>query len=289
MAVDGVLADHQPLRDLAVREPLGERQQHLPLPRRQLRKRRAARPARTAPSSSRCARSASSSAPSSRSRSNAAVASRSATSARPRREQGSGELDPRPRRLEWRAAALEAIDRVLEQRPSPLVLAARRRRAAPRRDRRRPAAARCRQPLDLAQRLERRAGLIQLAARRARVEPASSSAGSAVELAVGRHLPQEALDQARPPARPRRGRARGARGRAAPPATGPASSSRRAASRCRPCRRRSSASPTSGPPTIAGRDREKSSIDASSTASASCHRPRQRCTAPYSARQKASM
>ena len=44
-----------------------------------------------------------------------------------------------------------------------------------------------------------------------------------------------------------------------------------------------------GPPVIPGREREKSSIDASSTRSASRHRPRQRWTAPYSARQNASM
>ena len=41
MAVDGVLADHQPLRDPVVREPLGDEAEHLPLPRLQLRKRRA--------------------------------------------------------------------------------------------------------------------------------------------------------------------------------------------------------------------------------------------------------
>ena len=39
MAVDGVLANHQPLGDLAVREPLGDEAKHLPLARRQLAKR----------------------------------------------------------------------------------------------------------------------------------------------------------------------------------------------------------------------------------------------------------
>jgi hypothetical protein len=56
-----------------------------------------------------------------------------------------------------------------------------------------------------------------------------------------------------------------------------------------PCRRLSSASPTSGAATQAGRELEKSSSDDASIASAFDQCPRQRCTAPYSARQKASM
>ena len=43
------------------------------------------------------------------------------------------------------------------------------------------------------------------------------------------------------------------------------------------------------PSAHAGREREKSSIEASSSVSASAHRPRHSWTAPYSARQKASM
>ena len=61
------------------------------------------------------------------------------------------------------------------------------------------------------------------------------------------------------------------------------------ASSGRPWRRRSSARPAIGPPTHAGREREKSSTAASNIASASGQRPRHRSSAPYSARQKASM
>ena len=46
--------------------------------------------------------------------------------AAPERDQAGGELEPRLGRLERRAASLEAIDGVLEQRPRPLVVAARR-------------------------------------------------------------------------------------------------------------------------------------------------------------------
>ena len=56
-----------------------------------------------------------------------------------------------------------------------------------------------------------------------------------------------------------------------------------------PWRRRAPANATSGPPTHAGRERVKSSTEASSIASACGQRPLHRSIAPYSARQKASM
>ena len=55
------------------------------------------------------------------------AASCSATSRATEGNERGGELDPRLRCLERPAASLEAIDRVLEQRPRPIVVAARRR------------------------------------------------------------------------------------------------------------------------------------------------------------------
>ena len=91
------------------------------------------------------------------------------------------ELDPRPCRLERRAASFEAIDGILEQRPSALVVAAGGRKHALRHVGAGADRLRAGQPLDLAQRVERRGRFLELTARDARADQQLESR-SAVQL-----------------------------------------------------------------------------------------------------------
>ena len=287
MAMDRVLADHQPLGDLPVGEPLGEEAQHLALAPRdpgRLWAIAAAERGLEQPAGTLGLRLGPQLEQAIQRRGRLALGQLGSTQGGEAR----GQLDPRLRGLERRAAPLEAIDGVLEQRPRPLVLAARgleqslgqlgggAQRLGPD------------QPLDLAQGLERRARLLELAAR----DPGADQQlerRRAIEPALGGRLAQQPLDQLDRPARlalvERQAGSAELRRRRRPR---PIEQQRRL---LRPALPAASAprAPTSGPPTIAGREREKSSTEASSISSASVHRPRQRWTAPYSARQKASM
>jgi hypothetical protein len=160
--VHGVLADHQPLGDLAVREPLGEQAQHLPLPRRHLRERILVVA---------CGRGDEEPGPLGlRLCSELGQGIQGSGRLAPGRigtalgEEAGGELDPRPRGLEGRAASVETVDGVLQQRASASVVAAGGREHAlglvgAGRERRR-----ADEPLDFPQRLEARRRLLELPA-----------------------------------------------------------------------------------------------------------------------------
>ena len=284
--VHGVLAHHQPLRDLPVRQPVGE-QAAAPraraasaLPAARGRRRRGEDPPRPPGVELRAQ-------PEQAIQRGGRLALGHLGAAE--REQARGKLEPRPRGLERRAAALEAVDRVLEQRASATVVAAGSTRAPPSA---RSAQAPQRRRADLPLHLRGAPRAPSPPPRTRPAPPAHGRAARAPARGRGRDPPAAAAAAARagPPlaASLPRSSARRARHRCALEEA-PARSSSRSASAGRPCRRRSSAKPTSGPPTHAGRERAKSSTDASSIASASLQRPRHRSTAPYSARQNASM
>ena len=278
MTVHGVLAHDQPVRDLPVRQPVGEQSQHLVLAR--LRSPAAAREDAPRPPGVEL-----------RPQFQQTIQRDGRLTlghlAATLRDQARRELEPRPRGLKRRAAALEAIDGVLEQRTSTLVVAPRAHEhplghIGTSTQRRRTDLA-----LHLAERLDGRARLLELAPRRPGMDE-QLERRRAIQATIRGQLPQQPLEQVHrlprlPPVQRETGAAEVRVGDA------PAWSSSRSASTGRPWRRRSSANATSGPATQAGREREKSSTDASSIVSASPQRPRQRSTAPYSARQNASM
>ena len=202
----------------------------------------------------------------------------------PQRDQGGAELEPGLGGLEGPAAALEAVDGVLEQRPRPLVVAPAR-RASPRPRRRTPAARPCR-PGARSPAGRRARSRPPPARPRARARTSISSAGIRSISAPG--MAQQPLGQLGGPAASP-GPAPGGPGRAGPPRR---TARGRAAGRRRPSGPASVSAPPARPAgrrPSPGREWGKSSTEASSIASASSHLPRQRCTAPYSARQKASM
>src|SRR5215207_661292 len=103
------------------------------------------------------------------------------------------------RGLERRADPLEAIDGVLEQRPRPLVLAARRREQSLGQLRGGAQRLGPDQPLDLPQGLQRRARLLELTLRYPGADQMLERRGT-VKLALGGRLAQQPLDQLdRPP------------------------------------------------------------------------------------------
>ena len=132
------------------------------------------------------------------------------------------------------------------------------------------------QPLDLAQLRERRARLVELAARDAGADE-QLERGRAVEPAgAAGSLAQQPLDELDGPERVAPVERQPGAAELCRRSTSPPRSRSAAASSGLPCRRRSSASPTSGAADQAGRERAKS-LDRgrAACASASAQRPRQ--------------
>ena len=183
--------------------------------------------------------------------------------------------------------ALVAVDRVLEQRAGLLVVAAGRVECAVRAV---GARAHRRARVRADRRGERRSPRRRDRGRPPRRRRARAARAPERARAAGRRGARAARARRAPaPRAAARDRGPAERGTAARPSWRRPGRGAPRPRRSRPSRRRSSASATSAPPAQAGRERSKSATAAASTSSASAQRPRQRCSAPYSARQKASM
>src|SRR5688572_28514107 len=197
MAVDGVLAHHEPLGDLSVRQPLRQQAQDITLTGRELGKRRAATTARRlvdeAPRSLGLHR------PEPEQALQRVCRLELGRLEKTERDEARGELDPRLSGLERRTALFEAIHRILEQRPSALVGAACGGQHALGQIGAGPQRRSADQLVDFSQLLKSRSRLIQLTARDSCADE-KLEGGCAIELSVRWYVaqqPREALDGAK--------------------------------------------------------------------------------------------